>query len=168
MGGLKIRLVILSKTEKHVLLMKAKLLLVVAALAVFSAPELISADAPKKGPTKKTEAKADQDTYPLYGKVTAITSRTLTIVRSSGEDAAEAKFNLNASTEYVNGDKPSSFDAVKVGSWVGGSVKKATGEGNDTVLKLNIGVKQKGPGKPEAPKKKDSAKKKETPKKKGE
>lgn len=148
-------------------LMKAKLLLVVAALAVFTAPELISADAPKKAPAKKTEAKADQDTYPLYGKVTAITSRTLTIVRGESAEAAEAKFNLNASTEYVNGDKPSSFEAVKVGSWVGGSVKKATGEGNDTVLKLNIGVKQKGPGKSETPaKKKEETKKKESSKKK--
>lgn len=149
--------------------MKAKLLLlVVAALAVFTTPELLSADAPKKAPAKKTEAKADQDTYPLYGKVTAITSRTLTIVRGETAEAAETKFNLNASTEYVNGDKPSSFEAVKVGSWVGGSIKKATGEGNDTVVKLNIGVKQREAGKPETPakKKKEDSKKKEDPKKK--
>lgn len=149
--------------------MKAKLLLlVVAALAVFTTPELLSADAPKKAPAKKTEAKADQDTYPLYGKVTAITSRTLTIVRGETAEAAETKFNLNASTEYVNGDKPSSFEAVKVGNWVGGSIKKATSEGNDTVVKLNIGVKQRESAKPETPakKKKEDSKKKEDPKKK--
>lgn len=147
--------------------MKAKLLLVVAALAVFSTPLLISADAPKKAPAKKTESKTDQDTYPFYGKVTAITSRTLTIVRGENAEAAEAKFNLNASTEYVNGDKLATFEAVKVGSWVGGSVKKATGEGHDSVIKLNIGVKQKGPGKSETPaKKKEETKKKESSKKK--
>jgi hypothetical protein len=46
---------------------------------------------------------------------------------------------------------------------VGGGV----GEGNDSVLKLNIGVKQKGPGKSETPaKKKEETKKKESSKKK--
>lgn len=143
-------------------LMRTKLLLVVAAFAAFLTPPLHSADAPKKAPAKKTESKAEQDTYPFYGKVTAITSRTLTIVRSESAEAAETKFNLNASTEYVNGDKAASFESVKVGSWVGGSVKKATGDGNDTVLKLNVGVKQKAAekGKSKTPAKKKSDTKK--------
>lgn len=145
--------------------MSAKLLLVVAAFAVFITPALHGADAPKKAPAKKTESKADQDTTPFYGKVTAITSRTLTIVRSESAEAAETKFSLNASTEYVNGDKPSSFEAVKVGAWVGGAVKKAEGDGNATVLKLNVGVKQKSA---EKGKSKTPAKKKEEPKKKSD
>ena len=155
--------------------MKAKLLLIVSSLAFFTTTELIGTDTPKRITGNKSESKADQDTYPLYGKVTAITSRTLTIVRGENAEAAEAKFNLNASTEYVNGDKPSSFEAVKVGSWVGGSVKKATGEGHDNILKLNIGVKQKSHGNSETPakkkeetKKKESSKKKDTSKKKSE
>jgi hypothetical protein len=158
------RLVFFEETENHGALMNYKLFFVVAALAAFPVLHLHGADAPKKAPAKKTEAKADQDSYPFYGKVTAVTSRTLTIVRSANADAAETKFNLNASTEYVNGDKPSSIDAVKVGAWVGGAVKKAA-EGNDTVLKLNVGVKQKAAEKGKA---KEPAKKKEEPKKKAE
>lgn len=151
--------------------MKAKLLLVVAVFAAFATPVLYGADAPKKAPAKKSESKADQSTYPFYGKVTAITSRTLTIVRGESEEAAETKLNLNATTEYVNGDKPASFEAVKVGSWVGGAAKKATGEGNDSVVKLNVGVKQKAAAKdkPKSPaKKKEEPKKKADAKKKGE
>jgi hypothetical protein len=145
--------------------MNAKLLFLIAVFTSFATQLVHSADAPKKAPAKKSESKADQSTYPFYGKVTAITSRTLTIVRGESAEAAETKFSLNAATEYVNGDKPSSFEAVKVGSWVGGAIKKATGEGNDTVLKLNVGVKQKAA---EKDKPKSPAKKKEEPKKKAD
>lgn len=128
-----------------------------------------AAETPKKDPAKQGEAKkkapAKGDTYPLYGKVVSLTSRTLTIVRSDNPEAEQVKFNVNASTEYVNGDKPATAEAVKPGSWVGGVVKKAEGDGNDTVTRLNIGVKQKTEekGKPKKP-----AKKKTEPKKKSE
>jgi hypothetical protein len=153
--------------------MKFKHLLVVVAFAAFSAPVLTAADAPKKAPakeaSKKAPAKSSKDSVPFYGKVTAVTSRTLTIVRSEGADAPEVKLSLTAATEYVNGDKPSSFDAVKIGSWVGGAYQKATGDGNDTVLKLNVGVKQKAAEKGKsAPKKKGDAEKKTEPKKKSD
>ncbi|GEP44117.1 hypothetical protein [Brevifollis gellanilyticus] len=123
------------------------------------AKKAASAEAPKAAP-KKGEAKAKQDTYPLYGKVVAITSRTLTIVRSDAADAPEVKFTVNASTEYVDEEKPVTIEAVKVGSWVGGSIKKAEGDGNDTVLKLNVGAKQRvaKKGTAKAPKKKAEAK----------
>lgn len=149
--------------------MNAKLLLVVAAFAVFATPAVQSADAPKKAPAKKAESKADSDTLPFYGKVTAITSRTLTIVRGESAEAVETKLNLTASTEYVNGEKPAAWEAVKVGAWVGGAVKKTADGGNDTVLKINVGVKQKAAekGKSKTPaKKKGEPKKKEEPKKK--
>lgn len=148
--------------------MNAKLLLVVAAFAVFSTPA-VHADAPKKAPAKKAESKADADTLPFYGKVTAVTTRTLTIVRGESAEAGETKMNLTSSTEYVNGEKPAAWEAVKVGAWVGGAVKKAADGGNDTVLKINVGVKQKAAekGKSKTPsKKKGEPKKKEEPKKK--
>ena len=76
----------------------------------------------------------------------SITSLTLTMVRRDAAEASEVKFAVKASTEYVNGDKPSSIDAVKPGAWVGGAAKKAA-EGNDVIVKLNVGVKQKAKGK---------------------
>jgi hypothetical protein len=147
------------------------LILIVAAFAASSASLTFGADDPKKAPAKKTEAKAkgDVDAYPFYGKVVAVTARTLTIVRSDSPEAAQVKFNVNASTEYVNGDKPATVADVKVGTWVGGLVKKAASEGNDTILKLNVGVKQKAaakaPAKKKADTKKPDAKKTETKKK---
>ena len=133
--------------------MKIALRFLVVAFAVLAVSAVNAADTPKKAqakdaPAKKEAAKkaANGDTLPFYGKVISITSRTLTIVRSDAADAPEVKFAVNASTEYVNGDKPSSIDAVKPGAWVGGAAKKAA-EGNDVIVKLNVGVKQKAKGK---------------------
>lgn len=132
--------------------MKIALRFLVVAFAVLAVSSVNAADTPKKAPAKapakKEAAKkaTNGDTLPFYGKVISITSRTLTIVRSDAADAPEVKFAVNASTEYVNGDKPSSIDAVKPGAWVGGAAKKAA-EGNDVIVKLNVGVKQKTKGK---------------------
>lgn len=133
--------------------MKLVLRFLIVAFAVLALPALNAADSPKKSPSKETPAKKEAakkstngDTVPFYGKVVAITSRTLTIVRSDAADAPEVKFTVNASTEYVNSDKPSSIDAVKPGAWIGGATKKAA-EGNDVVVKVNVGVKQKAKGK---------------------
>jgi len=133
--------------------MKIALRFLVVAFAVLAVSAVNAADTPKKAPAKDAPAKKEAakkatngDTLPFYGKVVSITSRTLTIVRSDAADAPEVKFAVNASTEYVNGDKPSSIDAVKPGAWVGGAAKKAA-EGNDVIVKLNVGVKQKAKGK---------------------
>lgn len=133
--------------------MKIALRFLVVAFAVLAVSAVNAADTPKKAPAKDAPAKKEAakkatngDTIPFYGKVISITSRTLTIVRSDAEGAPEVKFAVNASTEYVNGDKPSSIDAVKPGAWVGGAAKKAA-EGNDVIVKLNVGVKQKAKGK---------------------
>lgn len=139
--------------------MKIALRFLVVAFAVLAVSSVNAADTPKKAPAKDAPAKKEAakkatngDTLPFYGKVVSITSRTLTIVRSDAADAPEVKFAVNASTEYVNGDKPSSIDAVKPGAWVGGAAKKAA-EGNDVIVKLNVGVKQKAKGKAPAKKK---------------
>ena len=133
--------------------MKIALRFLVVAFAVLAVSSVNAADTPKKAPAKDAPAKKEAakkatngDTLPFYGKVISMTSRTLTIVRSDAADAPEVKFAVNASTEYVNGDKPSSIDAVKPGAWVGGAAKKAA-EGNDVIVKLNVGVKQKTKGK---------------------
>jgi hypothetical protein len=148
--------------------MKTKLILTLTALLAFSqAPFTQAAEKPKakadeKAPAK-AEAKPKEETYPLYGKVVAVTSRTLTIVRSESEEAKETKFSIGSSTEIVNGDKPATIEDVKVGQWIGGLVRKAAGDGNDFVTKINVGVKQKkSPGKETkaTPKKTDSAPKK--------
>lgn len=126
-------------------------ILFAAVIAAAATTAVSHAAEPKKEPAieaaksagQKEAPKAKQDAYPLYGKVVAVTSRTLTIVRSDAPDAEQSKYNLNASVEYVNGEKPATFEDVKVGSWVGGSIKKNAGDGNDTVVKLNVGVKQK-------------------------
>ncbi len=130
--------------------MKLQHLILTALLAITSSTAVYAADSKKetaseasKSGAKKSDAKAKQGTYPLYGKVVAITSRTLTIVRSEAADAEQSKYAINASVEYVDGEKPATIDAVKVGSWVGGTLKKAEGDGNDIVVKLNVGVKQK-------------------------
>lgn len=107
---------------------------------------------PKAG--AKTEQKAKGGTYPLYGKVVAITSRTLTIVRSNSEDAKQSKYVVNSATEFVNGEKPATAADVVPGKWVGGVLKKAEGDGNDVAVKINVGVKQReDDGKTKAPKK---------------
>ena len=111
---------------------------------------------------KKTEAKAEEkpkkDTYPLYGVVASITAKTLTI--KGGEGKEDRKYTITADTEIVNGDKPAKSADVKEGAWVGGLLKKAAGSGNDTVLKLNVDVKQKEAKKEE--KKEEAPAKKKT------
>lgn len=94
-----------------------------------------------QGPKAKAEPK--RDTYPLYGKVVAITTRTLTIVRSESAEAKESKYTVSSATEVVNGDKPATLKDVQVGRWIGGTLKKADGDGNDMAVKINIGVEQK-------------------------
>jgi hypothetical protein len=91
----------------------------------------------------KAKSEPKRDTYPLYGKVVAITTRTLTIVRSESAEAKESKYTVNSATEVVNGDKPATLKDVLVGRWVGGTLKKADGDGNDVAVKINIGVDQK-------------------------
>jgi hypothetical protein len=144
---------------KHMLFLAA-LCAVTSSITAHSAePKKAAAAETPKSTAKKGEPKAKQDTYPLYGKVVTITSRTLTIVRSDSPEAEQSKYTINASTEYVDGDKPATIEGVKVGAWVGGSVKKAEGDGNDVVLKLNVGVKQKSAKKAsKATKKKTDAK----------
>lgn len=121
----------------------------------------------KKGASKGTPAAADakgkeakeapkRDTYPLYGKVVSITTKTLTI--KGGEGKEDRKYSITADTQIVDGEKPAKIDAVKEGAWVGGLLKKAA-SGNDTVVKLNVGVKQKEDGAAkEEPKAKGKAK----------
>lgn len=136
-----------------------KLKLISLAIAMIATFPVSSAYAAEKGKAKsdakpaeskpaddKSEAKPKRDTYPLYGKVVAITSRTLTIVRSNADDAKQSKYTINSATEIVNGDKAATVDDVKVGKWIGGSLKKAEGDGNDIVLKINIAAKQKEEG----------------------
>jgi hypothetical protein len=150
--------------------MKNHLINRLTALLVFTCSlPLLAADQPKaKGdekPATQTTPKAKDSTYPLYGKVVTITSRTLTVVRSESEEAKESKFSIGASTEVVNGDKPATLDDVKIGQWVGGSVKKATDDGHDFVSKINLAVKQKKsttkPGTSKPKKEPDVAKKKD-------
>ncbi len=110
--------------------------------------------APKKGETKAEPAKttpaapeaAKRDTYPLYGEVVAVTSKLLTI--KGGEGKEDRKLAITADTKFSNQDKPATLADVKVGAWVGGLLKKA--DGNDTVVSLNVGVKQKEAKAPEA------------------
>jgi len=129
--------------------MKSKLITyVVALITVISSGTTYSAEKGKGTTSSETKAapKAKRDTYPLYAKVTAITSRTLTVVRSDKEDAKESKYTINSATQIVNGDKPATVEDVKVGRWVSGSLKKAEADGNDVVIKLNVGAKQKEAG----------------------
>ena len=70
------------------MLLLAVLCAVTSSITAYAAePKKAAAAEAPKAAAKKGEPKAKQDTYPLYGKVVTITSRTLTIVRS---DAAEA------------------------------------------------------------------------------
>jgi hypothetical protein len=110
------------------------------AFAVLVVPTTDAADSPKKSAPKEAPAKKES------GKKEAAKKAANAETRSDAADAPEVKFAVNASTEYVNGDKPSSIDSVKPGAWVGGAAKKAA-EGNDVILKLNVGVKQKAKAK---------------------
>ena len=93
--------------------------------------------------TQPAQPKAKRNTYPLYAKVVAITPQTLSVARSGKADAKVVDFVINENTKYVDGDKAITREAVKIGTWIGGSVKKAEVAGPDTLMKVNVGVKQK-------------------------
>jgi len=100
-----------------------------------------------KAPAADTKAPAKKrDTYPLYGEVVAVTNTLLTI--KGGKDKPERKFDINKDTKIHNDEKPATIADVKVGAWVGGSVK-STATGNPLLLSLNVGVKQKDAAAPE-------------------
>ncbi|WP_265593793.1 hypothetical protein [Verrucomicrobium sp. BvORR034] len=86
------------------------------------------------------EAKPKKDTYPLYGEVVSVNATTLVI--KGGVEKPNRTFVLNKDTEIVDGDKAAKVSDVKAGHWVGGLIKK-TEKGDDQLLKLNVGVKQK-------------------------
>lgn len=134
--------------------MKLKLITCILTASAIFALSSSQAATPKKGESKaedtksaageKTDAKK-RDTYPLYGKVVSITSKTLTI--KGGEGKEDRKYSINADTVFVNGEKPAKASDVKEGAWIGGLLKKVEGDANnDLVVKVNIGVKQKEEG----------------------
>jgi hypothetical protein len=86
------------------------------------------------------DAKPKRDTYPLYGEVVSINTTTLVI--KGGVDKPNRTFVMSKDTEIVDGDKAAKVSDVKAGHWVGGLIKK-TEKGDDQLLKLNVGVKQK-------------------------
>lgn len=89
------------------------------------------------------QPKAQRATYPLYARVVGITPQTLSVARSGKADAKVVDFTLHAGTQFVNGDQAVTIHAVKVGAWIGGSVKKAADGGPDMLMKVNVGVKQR-------------------------
>jgi hypothetical protein len=97
-----------------------------------------AAKASTKAPATK-KAKAKSDTYPLWGEVVAVTSRTLTI--KGGEGKEDRKFTISAETKIHNDGKPATLEDIKVGKKVGGSVQKAA-DGNPKMLSINVGAAQ--------------------------
>ena len=121
-------------------------LLFLAAWVAISSFDLTHAQESRAAPAESPQAaqpKAKRNTYPLYAKVVAISPQTLSVTRSSKADAKVVDFTLTAATQYVDGDRAITREAVKIGTWIGGSVKKAEGGGPDTLMKVNVGVKQK-------------------------
>jgi len=110
-------------------------------LAATAAPKK---EAPVADATKATETaakpKAKGNNYPLYGQLTSINSKTLTLKGGAGKE--DRKYAITESTQILKDGKPATFDAATVGQWVGGYVEKST-EGSDKVLKLNLSAKQK-------------------------
>jgi hypothetical protein len=90
-----------------------------------------------KAKAKATAPTEKKTTYPLYGEVVAVTSKTLTIKGAT----ADRKFTISAATEIHNDGKPATIADIIVGKKVGGLLEKST-DGNDKVLKINIGVSQ--------------------------
>ena len=123
--------------------MKHKYLLA-AAMAALCCPTILLA-APKPAPPAVSSTPAKAVAYPLTGTVVAISSTELTI--KGGEGKADRVYAMTPQTVIVNGEKPATQAEVKVGQKVGGRLEKAT-TGHDTVLKLNIGVKQEPQPKP--------------------
>ena len=126
--------------------MKTKLILASLGMAValvFSPTQAFAkkpAAEPAAAAPEKPADKPKKDTYPLYGEVVAVTPKLLTIKGGKGKE--DRKFDITADTKIVDEDKPATVADIKVGKKVGGNVKKSGGSGNDTVLKINVGVKQ--------------------------
>jgi hypothetical protein len=118
-------------------------LFLLAALVVIHPFHLACAQEARAESSQTAQPKAKRNTYPLYARVVAITPQTLSVARSDKPDAKVVDFTINAGTQYVNGDQAVTIHSVRVGAWIGGSVKKAEGGGPDTLMKVNIGVKQK-------------------------
>jgi hypothetical protein len=149
--------------------MKTTLLALPLVLALLSPLTLLQAAKPGSKASKKAPAAAagepsspDQgepsdrpkrDTYPLYGKVTAVTSRSLTVVRSDNPEAKEVTFNLNEDTAFTRHNEPAKRQDVQVGQWIGGVVKKSTdGGAADLLIKVSLDVKQRAKSAKAAPK----------------
>ena len=94
---------------------------------------------PKTTPPVAPNKAAKMVAYPLTGTVVAISETELTI--KGGEGKPDRVYVMTPQTVIVNGDKTAMVADVKVGQKVGGRLEKAA-SGKDTVLKLNIGVKQ--------------------------
>lgn len=126
--------------------MKSIILLLVLALAATASSPAAEAEKGKAATTSKakTAPKAKSNTYPLYGEVVAVTSKTLTI--KGGEGKEDRKFTITAATKIHNAGKPATVEDVKVGKKVGGSVERET----DKLLSLNVGAAQKA-AKPKTP-----------------
>jgi hypothetical protein len=124
--------------------MKHLVFLLIAALAVASTIPAAEAEKGKSTTAAKGKGKAKANSYPLYGEVVAVTSKTLTI--KGGEGKEDRKFTLTSTTRIHNDEKPATVEDIKVGKMVGGSIERET----DKVLSLNVGAAQKG-SKPKAP-----------------
>jgi hypothetical protein len=114
-----------------------------------AAQEQKATDPAKASATKKSKAKSN--TYPLWGEVVAITSRTLTIKGGQGKE--DRKFTIGAETKIHNDGKPATLEDIKVGRKVGGSVQKSA-DGNPKMLTINVGAAQEAA----KPKKSDAKK----------
>ena len=123
------------------------ILTLIAALAMaVPTPSMAAKKKPDASATddKKSDDKdaKKKDTYPLYGEVVAISDTLLTI--KGGKDKPDRKFDITKDTKFKNAKEAATIKDVKKGAWVGGLVKKsADGKGNDSVLSVNVGVKQK-------------------------
>lgn len=110
----------------------------------------------EEGPaSSKAEAaqKPKRDTYPLYGKVTAVTSRSLTVVRSDNPEAKEVTFSLSDGTAFTRQTEPATRQDVQVGQWIGGVVKKSAEAGEpDLLIKVSLDVKQRSKSAKTSPK----------------
>ena len=104
-------------------------------VALSLAASACSAEPPATRPTP-----APRDTYPLYGRVVSITSRTLVI--KGGKGKPDRTFSLSPTLAIKKNEKPASLADVVPGQWVGGLIRKTT-TGPPLVEKLNLSVKQR-------------------------